>query len=115
MGFGIYFFESENMPDGVVGPQVGYVDCIRVDIFSDCLEQDANSVLRAFRFLRTQDFFKKIEKKKYKLWTDCGGHFRNKTLAHYFFKELKNENIMCNWNFFIEKHGKQKNSSLIGF
>jgi hypothetical protein len=109
LGIGIYFLAIENMPDGTFGPQVGFVDCIRVDIFSDSLEQDANSVLRALRFLRNQDFFKTIEKKKYNIWTDCGGHFRNKTLAHYFFKELKNENIMCNWNFFIEKHGEQKN------
>ena len=94
------------MPDGEIGPAKTFVDCIRVNIFSDSLEQDANSVLRAFRFLRNQDFFKKIEKRKYNLWTDCGGHFRNKTLAYYFFKELRNENIMCNWNFFIEKHGK---------
>ena len=88
---------------------VEMVTCIRVNIFSDCLEQDANSVQRAFKFVRNQEFFKKIDKKKYNLWTDCGGHFRNKTLAHYFFKELKNEKIMCNWNFFLEKHGMVMN------
>jgi hypothetical protein len=63
LGIGIYFLALENMPDGTFGPQVGFVDCIRVDIFSDSLEQDANSVLRALRFLRNQDFFKTIEKK----------------------------------------------------
>ena len=34
------------------------------------------------------------------------GHFRNKTLVHYFFNELMNEGITVNLNFFGEKHGK---------
>ena len=106
MGFGIYFLAEDPLPEGELGPKNTIVDSIRVDILSDCLEQDAFAVLRAFRFLRNQEFFKKIDKKKYYIWNDCGGHFRNKNLAHLFFKELSNEQIVCNWNFFLEKHGK---------
>jgi hypothetical protein len=83
------FQEQTKLPEGEIGPQNVFVDCIRVNIFSDCLEQDANAVLRAFRFLRNQDFFKSIDKKKYHIWNDFGGHFRNKIfLRNYRMMEL---------------------------
>ena len=106
LGFGIYYSPSEKLPNGVIGPRNlgGDVQVIRVDIFSDCLEQDANAVLRAFRFLREQEFYKNIEKSKIHLWSDCGSHFRNKTLMHYFFIELAEIGVQVNFNFFVEKH-----------
>ena len=39
-------------------------------------EQDGFSVIRGFRLIRKQEVFKKIDKKKYIIWTDCGTHFR---------------------------------------
>jgi hypothetical protein len=37
--------------------------------------------------------------------TFIGTHFRNSTIAHYFFEELANEQIpiVVNLNFFVEK------------
>jgi hypothetical protein len=63
LGFGIYFLAEDPLPEGELGPKNTNVDSIRVDILSDFLEQDAFAVLRAFRFLRNQEFFKKIDKK----------------------------------------------------
>jgi len=56
------------------------------------------SVVRAFRILRSQKFFKEIEyfkdeQKELVVWCDCGTHFRNGLLMGYFFKELKSLNI----------------------
>ena len=55
--------------------------------------QDAESAVRAFRVLRNQDFFKKIEKKEYIIWADCGKHFRNKLFVGYLFNTLKFDEI----------------------
>ena len=78
-----------------------------MDIVSQ-LSTDAATVVRCFRFMRKQNFFQEIEKFNYIVWADCGSHFRNGTIMHYFFKELIQEPkpILVNLNFFGEKHGK---------
>jgi len=47
----------------------------------------------SFRFLRSQVFFQKLEKKKYILFCDTGPHFRNAQILHYFFNEIASEGI----------------------
>ncbi len=44
-------------------------------------------------FLRSNDFFKKIDQKKYIIWVDTGSHFRCGEFLHYLFNELALENI----------------------
>jgi hypothetical protein len=52
------------------------------------------AAVRGFRILRSQEFFKQIDAKNYKIWADCGKHFRNLTLTGYLFKELVKERIL---------------------
>ena len=61
---------------------------INFDLISSDLSEDARSVVRGFRFLRMQEFFKEVEKPEYIVWMDCGKHFRNSEVAGYLFKEL---------------------------
>ena len=58
------------------------------------------------RFLRKQNVFKKIDKKKYIVWSDAGSHFRSKEFISYLFDELAMEKIQVNYNLFAECHGK---------
>jgi hypothetical protein len=61
LGFGIYY-KKENS-----------IKCLNIDIISDCLEQDANAVIRAFEFIRNLEIFKQFERiKNYIIWSDCG-------------------------------------------
>lgn len=70
------------------------IETINFDIISNSNDkQDALSTLRGFRILRSQEFFKKIDTKDYKIWADCGKHFRNCIVMGYLFKELKMEKI----------------------
>ena len=66
---------------------------INFDIISSDLSEDARAVVRGFRLLRRQSFFKEIDKKSYTIWMDCGKHFRNCEVVGYLFKELKEEKI----------------------
>jgi hypothetical protein len=74
LGFGIYYVETLESSPGNNIPWVnnGKVSSIRVDIFSDSTDQDGEHVLRSFRFLREQEFFKKIEKKNINVFCDAG-------------------------------------------
>ena len=56
-------------------------------------QEDAASVVRALRLLRSMEFFKEIDKKNYIIWCDCGKHFRNSLVMGYIFKELKESRI----------------------
>ncbi len=112
------------------------IKTINFDLISKCFKgsQDAQSVVRAFRILREQDFFKKIDKSDYVVWCDCGKHFRNGLFIGYLFNELKELDIngndilvsvlfsylifkislvfsTVNLNFFVEKHGKNSRDS----
>ena len=49
--------------------------------------------VRAFRFLREQDFFKEIDQFNYIIWADVGNHFRNLVFIGYLLKELGKEGI----------------------
>ena len=60
MGFGLYYIENNKIIQH------------RVDIVSHELKADGFSVVRALRFLRNQEFFKKFEKKNYIFWSDAG-------------------------------------------
>jgi hypothetical protein len=61
LGFGIYY-KDENV-----------IKCLNIDIISDCLEQDANAVIRAFEFVRNLNIFKRFERiRNYIIWSDCG-------------------------------------------
>jgi hypothetical protein len=61
LGIGIYY-KKENS-----------IKCLNIDIISDCLEQDANAVIRAFEFIRNLEIFKQFERiKNYIIWSDCG-------------------------------------------
>ncbi len=95
LGIGIYYSDENDV-----------IQLINVDIVTK-MSNSALSVVKCLRFLRSQSFFKLIDKRNYVIWADCGSHFRNNELAHYFFKELfENEKITVNLNFFGEKHGK---------
>ncbi len=84
VGFGVTYVDAD-----------GNIDTINFDIISNRDDkQDGYSSLRGFRILRCQDFFKKIDTKNYKIWADCGKHFRCSTITGYLFKELKMENIL---------------------
>lgn len=96
LGFGVYFYENNK------------INCYNVDIVSESLSSDAKSVVESFKLLRNMDFFRRIDKKKYVIWTDCGTHFRCAQFYNYLFNELIVENIFVKWNFFAEKHGKNR-------
>jgi len=78
----------------------------------------AHAIVYCFRHLRTKEFYKNIEnirlqdfsaeKKGLIVWTDTGTHFRCAELAYYLLAELKQERVPVNWNFFVEKHGKNQ-------
>lgn len=81
-GFGIYYVNDNDE-----------IEVINFDVISSFLAENAETTVRGFRFLREQEFFKKIEMPNYIVWADCGTHFRNKLLIGYLFKELQRENI----------------------
>ena len=83
----------------------GKIRQINFDLIGDFV-QDAFSVIRAFRLMRNQEFFKKIDKKNYIIWSDCGKHFRCSEFMHFLMKELAELKINVNLNFFSESHGK---------
>jgi len=71
------------------------IETINFDVIANKDDkQDAMAAVRGFRILRSQEFFKRIDSKNYKIWADCGKHFRNLTLTGYFFKELSKEGIL---------------------
>ena len=92
-GFGLYHEENGNIKK------------INFNLIGD-FSQDAFSVIRAFRMMRNQEFFRRIDKKKYFIWCDCGKHFRCSEMMHYLMKELAEIQISVNFNFFAESHGK---------
>ena len=65
-GFGVYYLDKENR-----------IKLINFDIVSSDLSSEAYAVVRGFRILRQQQFFKAIEKPNYIVWFDAGKHFRN--------------------------------------
>ncbi|RNA26241.1 hypothetical protein BpHYR1_013587 [Brachionus plicatilis] len=100
LGFGVYFVSEKNE-----------IETIYFDIIASDLCEDARAVVRGFRILRDQDFFKQIEKKSLIVWMDCGKHFRNCEVVGYLLKDLAKEKIHVNLNFFCEKHGKNQRDS----
>ena len=59
-GFGIYYKDENNA-----------IDCIFFDVVSQN-SQDAFTVVNSLKLLRKQDWFVKIDKKKYIIWADTG-------------------------------------------
>ena len=85
---------------------------MNVDVISDILKGNALSVIRIIRFLREQDFFKKIDKKNYHFWFDLGTHHRNQEMNFFLLKDLSIEkNVEI--NFFMNKHGNNFNRLFI--
>ena len=102
LGIGIFYLdESENK-----------IKIISVDFVTE-LSSNAICVIACFNLMRKQNFFKKIEKKNYEIWCDCGPHFRNSQIVNYFLREFSicTEPINVNLNFFVEKHGKNARDS----
>ena len=81
------------------------IDCINYDLIYKG-NQKASTTVAAFKFLRQQEFFKKIEKKKLIIWSDTGPHFRCSEVVDYFMNQLSQEKISVSFNFFGDKHGK---------
>jgi hypothetical protein len=86
-GFGIYYLNDDDQ-----------IKVINFDLISDASNnddktQDMAAAVRGFRILRKQEFFKRIEKNNFIVWTDCGKHFRNREIMGYFFIELRNIGI----------------------
>jgi hypothetical protein len=57
------------------------------------------------------DIFKKLDKKHYSIWSDCGKQFRSKEFYYFLFSELGDNEIeekrkFISLNFFAEKHGR---------
>ena len=99
LGIGIYYFNMESQK----------IEVIRVNLISDMIDPDGLTTVRLFRFMLIQDFFKKIPKySRYVFWSDCGPHFRCSTCMHYFLKDLTQDGLSSEYNFFVEKHGKSK-------
>ncbi len=73
LGFGIYYIDPKLPLE---------VSCLRVNIISDCLDQDAEAVLRGFKFLRSQQFFKDIEKTKINIFSDTGNFFISRYIKY---------------------------------
>ena len=90
IGFGITYVQDES------------IKTINFDLITKSFKgsQDAHSVVKAFRILRNQDFFKNIDKSEYVIWADCGKHFRNSLLVGYLFRELKRSHIHGKINYF---------------
>ncbi|CAF0936737.1 unnamed protein product [Brachionus calyciflorus] len=93
-GLGIYFKNSE-----------GRIDCINYDLIFKG-SQKASTTVQAFKFMRKQEFFKKIEKKNIVIWCDTGPHFRCSEVVDFFFNQLAKEYSSVYLNFFGDKHGK---------
>jgi hypothetical protein len=122
LGFGIYYLNNEDK-----------IKLINFDLISSDLNQDAHAVVRGFRLLREQTFFKEIDQKEYVVWCDAGKHFRNNELLGYLLIELARDKIhglkhfslyfktcfkiktfykrLVSLNFFAEKHGKNSRDS----
>lgn len=81
-GFGVYYVDIQDK-----------IQLINFDIISNDKSSDAKAVVRGFRILREQDFFKAIEKPNYIVWADTGKHFRNCELLGYLLGDLKELNI----------------------
>ena len=47
-----------------------------MDVVFNHNRSQTDQTCSAFRFIRKQEIFKKIEQKKYIIWVDCGKHFR---------------------------------------
>lgn len=69
------------------------INTINFDIISSDPSQEARTVVRGFRILREQKFFKEIDKPSYIIWMDCGRHFRNNLVSGYLLKELTQEKV----------------------
>ena len=80
-GFGIYYVDENT------------IKSINFNIISSDDSQEARAVIRGFRILRQERFFKEIEKPNYIIWMDCGKHFRNYAVSGYLLKELTNESV----------------------
>lgn len=76
---------------------------INFDIISSDLTEDARAVVRGFRLLRAQQFFKEIEKNSYIVWMDCGKHFRNSEVIGYLLKDLAREKTHGKNNICVKK------------
>ena len=64
------------------------------------------SVIKAFRLLSEEQFFKDILKENIEIWCDTGSHFRSAEILHYTMIELPQNNCSVSINYFVEKHGK---------
>lgn len=61
-----------------------------------------------FRYLRTLEKFKSVEKNNYIIFTDSAKQYRCAEIAHFYLIELAKEGIRVSFNFFAEQHGKVK-------
>ena len=111
LGFGIYFINSrENKTTNKIEK---FVDFVFIDLLSEDTSQTASDYINGFRFLRSLDIFKSIEKENYIIYSDTAKIFRCQEVCHFFFKELADLNIRVSINFFGEYHGKVTNIILI--
>lgn len=106
LGFGIYYVDKKI--DEASGEEVRFVNCLNIDILNDDKTQTAASYIQAFRFLRTIDRFREIERKrkKYIIFTDTARQFRCEELNYFYLHELKQDDVMVSFNYFCECHGK---------
>lgn len=72
LGFGIYYKNCH-----------GKIEQINYDLIFNG-SQDGLTVVKAFKFLLKQEFFKNINKKKYVIWADTGTHFRCSQVVDFF-------------------------------
>ena len=56
-------------------------------------------IIRGFRLLREQNFFRKIEKNYYIVWMNCDKNFNSPLVIGYLFRELKDQNIFGTFYF----------------
>ena len=96
LGFGVYY----------VNEFTNKIQCLNIDIISDHEGSTAGDLKRCFKFLMKLDIFKKIQKKNWIIWSDCGTQFRCAEFNYFLFNELADQGISVSMNWFAEKHGK---------
>ena len=104
LGFGVYFVDAKFNPE--TNLEEKFVNEWNFDLLKEETRQQALDIKNAFRFLRTNETFRAIEKPNYIIFSDTGKSLRCNYMSHYYLKELAEENIRVSFNYFCEYHGK---------
>jgi len=68
LGLGIYYIEKLDGDETI--------KCLNMDLVFHHSAQTCVETIKGIEFARIQEVFRKIDKKYWTIWTDCGNHFR---------------------------------------